>query len=487
MCWEREGPCVLSKRPPCLDSKRHRVCRQHVRVLLVHTTTPHTPQPRPRTQPHTTQITHNTPHRSKEKRRRRKKHRKDEREDEREEGREDEREDQGDRDEKEMKFFFWKMFEKPKSARWMSSTCLTKFPYFSFERSENLLCFQLFTWFAFDFLFARINTGILSTSTVTGTSLCGKNHLQCVIALRESWNPKSTSFLTRCCACEASIQNPYKLGKTKLNCNWRHANSKNWLELTGSRWISRRQFSKDSLGILDKIQKMMAELRFEPEQCQRKEHLHFDEQWHFVENTRKWRKFCCEFFKRCNIRHKISIRMVVISGTWLWENVVRNSRQQAKWWMEQSCWKHDAQLRWKRTSCISKLNSKGGGKKTIHYSGSEEFVVVILRTVISVNQISICGEVADFCNEWDPDYAESEICESLVIPTESANANTTSQSSTSSAQGNLTQVYFKKFAELPEYHLSKLCKDAGFLEKSEKGQFFITIEEGSKIMQTACR
>ena len=109
------------------------------------------------------------------------------------------------------------------------------------------------------------------------------------------------------------------------------------------------------------------------------------------------------------------------------------------------------------------LKSKGGGKKTIHFNGSEETVELILRPVISVNKISICGTVADLCNELDPDYAESQICESLVIPTESANANTTSQSSTSSAQGNVLQVYFKKFAEfLEDQKLSKRCSDAGF-------------------------
>ena len=116
------------------------------------------------------------------------------------------------------------------------------------------------------------------------------------------------------------------------------------------------------------------------------------------------------------------------------------------------------------------FKSKGGGKKSIHYNGSEETVELILRTVISVNQLSIYGAVADLCNELDPDYAESEICESLVIPTESSNANTTSQSSTSSAQGHLLQDYFKKFAELPgDQKLSRLCKHAGFLKKIEKG------------------
>ena len=83
---------------------------------------------------------------------------------------------------------------------------------------------------------------------------------------------------------------------------------------------------------------------------------------------------------------------------------------------------------------------------------------------------------------------KSVIYESLVIPTGNANANATSQSSTSSAQGNMLQDYFEKFAELLEdQKLSKLCRDAGFLKKIKKGQFFITNEEGSEVMQTACR
>ena len=116
------------------------------------------------------------------------------------------------------------------------------------------------------------------------------------------------------------------------------------------------------------------------------------------------------------------------------------------------------------------MKSKGGGKKTIHHNGSEETVELILRTIISVNQLSIYGAVADLCNKLDPDYAEGEICEFLVVPTESPNADTTSQRSTSSAQGNLLQDYFEKFAEHPEdQKLAKLCKDAGFLKKIEKG------------------
>ena len=127
------------------------------------------------------------------------------------------------------------------------------------------------------------------------------------------------------------------------------------------------------------------------------------------------------------------------------------------------------------------LKSKGGGKKTIHNNGSDENVELILRTIISANQLSIQGAVADLRNDLDADYAESEICESLVIATEIANTNTTSQSS-QSAQRNLLQDYFKKFAE--DQKISRLSKDSGFLKKIEKKLFFITIEEGSEILQS---
>ena len=62
------------------------------------------------------------------------------------------------------------------------------------------------------------------------------------------------------------------------------------------------------------------------------------------------------------------------------------------------------------------------------------------------------------------------------------------QSSTSAAQEDLLQEFERKFAELTaDQKLSKLCSDAGFVKEIGKGQFFITIEERSEVMQTACR
>ena len=41
------------------------------------------------------------------------------------------------------------------------------------------------------------------------------------------------------------------------------------------------------------------------------------------------------------------------------------------------------------------LRSKGKGKTSIHFNGSDATIELILRTIISVNQLSIYGAVAD--------------------------------------------------------------------------------------------
>ena len=45
------------------------------------------------------------------------------------------------------------------------------------------------------------------------------------------------------------------------------------------------------------------------------------------------------------------------------------------------------------------LRSKGGRKKSIHFNGSNENIELLLRTVISANQLSIHGAIANLCDE----------------------------------------------------------------------------------------
>ena len=45
------------------------------------------------------------------------------------------------------------------------------------------------------------------------------------------------------------------------------------------------------------------------------------------------------------------------------------------------------------------VRSKAGGKKSIHFNGSTETIELLLRTVVSANQLSIFGTMADLCDE----------------------------------------------------------------------------------------
>ena len=45
------------------------------------------------------------------------------------------------------------------------------------------------------------------------------------------------------------------------------------------------------------------------------------------------------------------------------------------------------------------LRSKGGGKKSIHNNGTKETIELLLRTVISANQLSMYGAIADLCKD----------------------------------------------------------------------------------------
>ena len=46
------------------------------------------------------------------------------------------------------------------------------------------------------------------------------------------------------------------------------------------------------------------------------------------------------------------------------------------------------------------LKNQGKGKLSMHFNGSDETVEVILRTVVSVSQLSVYGAVAELCEEF---------------------------------------------------------------------------------------
>ena len=132
------------------------------------------------------------------------------------------------------------------------------------------------------------------------------------------------------------------------------------------------------------------------------------------------------------------------------------------------------------------LRSKGGGKKSSH-----ENIELLLRRVISANQLSVYGAIADICNELSEDLRASEKpeapdhLETMEIPSGPSIEETQTNAQ---QRRNLVQEYERKFEQLSEdQKLSKLCSDAG-LKLVEQGHYVCTLdtEEGLQ-MQHLCR
>ena len=120
------------------------------------------------------------------------------------------------------------------------------------------------------------------------------------------------------------------------------------------------------------------------------------------------------------------------------------------------------------------LRNKGGGRTTIHFTASDDNVQLLLKMVITVNQLSLNGAVADLIQELSVDerasgkpvaldQMEQEILSQPLLAEVQANEE---------LQGNLLQNYERRFENISQdQKLSKLCSEAS-LNLIEVGQFF---------------
>ena len=98
---------------------------------------------------------------------------------------------------------------------------------------------------------------------------------------------------------------------------------------------------------------------------------------------------------------------------------------------------------------------KSEGKVSIHFCGDDETAEVVLRTIVSVNQLSTYGAVADMCDElaWrisgcsegTGKLVAQNISETIVMPTELSRTNKTPRTN-EKVQGNKLRDCQRKFA-----------------------------------------
>ena len=210
-----------------------------------------------------------------------------------------------------------------------------------------------------------------------------------------------------------------------------------------------------TLGLLEKIQSLMRDLHYEPE--------HFMSMYNDIERRAKGNKERSEYNSQTNANYARKFprgHLVEYDGKFL-------------------------RIQSSNISSLSsafergELRSKEWGSKSIHFNGSHENIELLLHKVISANQLSIYGAVADLCSE-EPKYirapgkpAAPDHLEKMDIP---ADLSIAENSTIAQQWRNLVQEYERKFEQVSEgQKSSKLCSDAG-LKLVERGQYFHTLE-----------
>ena len=126
------------------------------------------------------------------------------------------------------------------------------------------------------------------------------------------------------------------------------------------------------------------------------------------------------------------------------------------------------------------LKSKGRGKLSIHYAADQETIETIFRIIVSANQLSLYGAVAEICEEYESLHERTgrpvvmgQSSSSLVLSV--IKTEVLLDCDDPAYQNFLLQQYGERIEKLSQQDkLSKFCMDAGFLSVVENGQYFMT-------------
>ena len=96
---------------------------------------------------------------------------------------------------------------------------------------------------------------------------------------------------------------------------------------------------------------------------------------------------------------------------------------------------------------------------SVHFCGDTDTVEVCLRTIISTNQLSVYGAVADMCDDLASRISDCSIStrrlvaedksETMVVPTD-VSTSTKPLLNNETVQGDLMRDYRRKFAKLTD-------------------------------------
>ena len=130
---------------------------------------------------------------------------------------------------------------------------------------------------------------------------------------------------------------------------------------------------------------------------------------------------------------------------------------------------------------------------SIHFTADYPTIETVFRIIISANQLSIYGAVANICEEFEAHQDRSGEPDVLVgqsIVLCEIKAEVPLQNENSSNNQILWQQYMERIeSHSPESKVSRFCKEAGFMRVVEVGQYFVTKDTGDfrQFRSVACR
>ena len=124
------------------------------------------------------------------------------------------------------------------------------------------------------------------------------------------------------------------------------------------------------------------------------------------------------------------------------------------------------------TSPLSRgvLKSNGGGKLSIHYCADPGTIETVFRTIISVNQLSLYGAVAEMCEECESchDRTGRPVVEGQSNPLFVPSVMKTNIPLTDdpAQEEDLLRRYRERIEKFSQQdRVSKFCADVGFLTR----------------------
>ena len=130
---------------------------------------------------------------------------------------------------------------------------------------------------------------------------------------------------------------------------------------------------------------------------------------------------------------------------------------------------------------------------SVHFTADQDTVDTLYRIILSVNQLSVYGAVADICEEFE-DHQDRTVKHVILVGQSIVLGEIKAEVPAHDEEPRDAQIIWQQYIQQteslsPENRLSKFCVEAGFMRVVEVGQYFMTKDtcDFRQFQSVACR